>query len=103
MLLGLGSTFFEAIEWDGGQVINPNLSEYMIPSIVDMPDCMAHNLLETPGAEVHGLGETMVPLVGPAVVNAVYNAIGVRIRDLPITPERVLRGLMEQKQEDGSL
>ncbi|MEM7343240.1 MAG: xanthine dehydrogenase family protein molybdopterin-binding subunit [Chloroflexota bacterium] len=97
MLMGFGTTFYEAIELDDGQVINPNLSDYMIPSIVDMPDSMTHKMLENPGSEVHGLGETMVPIVGPAVGNAIYDAIGVRIRDLTITPEKVLRGLMDQE------
>ncbi|MEM8862815.1 MAG: molybdopterin cofactor-binding domain-containing protein, partial [Chloroflexota bacterium] len=93
MIMGFGTTFYEAIELDEGQVTNPNLSDYMIPSILDVPDCMSHDLLEVEGADVHGLGETMVPIVGPAVNNAIYNAVGVRIRDLTITPEKVLRGI----------
>jgi CO/xanthine dehydrogenase Mo-binding subunit len=43
--------------------------------------------------DVHGIGETSLPPVMPAVGNAVYHATGVRITDLPITPEKVLRGL----------
>ena len=46
--------------------------------------------------EVHGIGETSVPPVMPCVANAVYNATGVRITDLPLTPEKVLRALREQ-------
>lgn len=96
MIMGFGTTFYEAIELDEGQVTNPNLSDYMIPSILDVPESMSHHLLEVEGADVHGLGETMVPIVGPAVSNALYNAVGVRIRDLTITPEKVLRGLKDQ-------
>lgn len=96
MIMGLGTTFYEAIELDDGQVTNPNLSDYMIPSILDVPDVMSYDLLEVEGAEIHGLGETMVPIVGPAVSNAIFNAVGVRIRDLTITPEKVLRGILEK-------
>lgn len=95
-IMGIGTTFFEAIEVDEGQVTNPNLSDYMIPSILDVPDGMTTEILELDNADIHGLGETMVPLVGPAIANALYDATGVRIRELTITPEKVLRGLMEK-------
>jgi CO/xanthine dehydrogenase Mo-binding subunit len=48
-----------------------------------------------PGAEVHGVGETSLPAVMPAIGNAVFNATGVRITDLPITAEKVLRALKQ--------
>lgn len=95
-IMGIGTTFWEAIEVDEGQVTNPNLSDYMIPSILDVPEGMDYKMLEVEGADVHGLGETMVPIVGPAIANALYEATGVRIRELTITPEKVLRGLMEK-------
>ncbi|MEM7797927.1 MAG: xanthine dehydrogenase family protein molybdopterin-binding subunit [Chloroflexota bacterium] len=93
MIMGFGTTFYESIELDEGQVTNPNLSDYMIPCFLDVPDSMSHDLVEVEGAEIHGLGETMVPIVGPAVSNAIYRAVGVRIRDLTITPEKVLKGI----------
>ena len=96
MIMGFGTTFYESIELDDGQVTYPNLSDYMIPSFLDVPDSMSHDLLEVEGADIHGLGETMVPIVGPAVSNAIVDAVGVRIRDLTITPEKVLRGIMEK-------
>jgi putative selenate reductase molybdopterin-binding subunit len=49
------------------------------------------------GHEIHGIGETSLPPVMPAIANAVYRATGVRITDLPVTPEKVLRGLHQRE------
>jgi CO/xanthine dehydrogenase Mo-binding subunit len=91
---GLGQALFEEMVYDDGQIVNPNLADYMIPSFKDVPREIGISLLEHRGAgDIHGVGETSLPPVAPAVANAVYNAVGVRITDLPITPEKVLRGL----------
>jgi CO/xanthine dehydrogenase Mo-binding subunit len=96
-MFGLGQALFEEMVYDGGQLINPNLSDYMIPSFKDLPAQLSVSAVEHSSAgEVHGIGETSVPPVMPCVANAVYNAIGVRITDLPLTPEKVLRGLREK-------
>ncbi len=77
--------------------MNPNLSDYMIPSFLDVPPELTETILETPGTiDVHGLGETGLPTVAPAVANAVSRALGVRVVDLPLTPERVLRAIRER-------
>jgi CO/xanthine dehydrogenase Mo-binding subunit len=69
----------------------------MIPSFEDGPLELRVTLLEHEGAgESHGIGETSLPPVMPAIANAIYNAVGVRIKDLPITPEKILRGLKEK-------
>jgi CO/xanthine dehydrogenase Mo-binding subunit len=94
---GLGQALFEEMVFDGGQLQNGNLGDYMIASLQDLPGELDVELLEHPGrAEIHGLGEPSLPPVMPAVGNAVYRATGVRIQDLPITPEKVLRGLSER-------
>jgi CO/xanthine dehydrogenase Mo-binding subunit len=100
-LFGVGQALFEELIWDEvGRPVNANLSDYQIPSFLDVPGELSETILETPGTiDVHGLGETGLPAVMPAVANAVSAAIGVRIFDLPITPERVLRALRER---DGS-
>lgn len=91
--MGLGQALFEEIAWDeGGNLVNPNLSDYMIPSFLDVPLELDQTVLEDPGSiDVHGLGETALPAVMPAVANAVSRAVGARVHDLPITPEKVLR------------
>jgi CO/xanthine dehydrogenase Mo-binding subunit len=97
-LFGLGQALFEEMLWDeAGQLVNPNLSDYMIPSFLDVPDEVSKQLLETPGTlDVHGLGETGLPVVAPAVANAVSRALGIRVAHQPITPERVLRAIRER-------
>ncbi|RME48813.1 MAG: xanthine dehydrogenase subunit D, partial [Chloroflexi bacterium] len=95
IVMGTGSALFEEIVYESGQVINPNLSDYMIPSFLDLPASMDHTLMERPEAAAHGLGETALPPVPAAVGNAVADALGIRIYDLPITPEKVLRALRQ--------
>ena len=97
-LFGLGQALFEEIAWDtDGRVTNPNLSDYMIPSFEDVPTELTVHLLEPAGVtEVHGIGETALPPVRPAIGNAICRALGARIYDPPVTPEKVLRAL-EQK------
>ena len=99
-LFGLGQALFEEMLYDGGRLINPNLSDYMIPSFQDLPDRFTLNIVEQPGSgEIHGIGETSVPPVMPAIANAVSRAIGVRITDLPLTPEKVRAALSARDRE----
>jgi CO/xanthine dehydrogenase Mo-binding subunit len=91
---GVGQALFEEMVFDGGQLQNGNLGDYMIASLEDMPGDVHADVIEHREVnDIHGIGETSLPPVMPAVGNAVYNATGVRITDLPITPEKILRGL----------
>jgi CO/xanthine dehydrogenase Mo-binding subunit len=91
---GIGQALFEELLYDNGQLQNGNLGDYMIASFEDMPSELTVSLLEEPiRKEIHGLGETGLPPVMPAIGNAIFRATGVRIVDLPITPEKILRGL----------
>jgi CO/xanthine dehydrogenase Mo-binding subunit len=91
MLMGLGTTLFEAVEFADGQVTNANLSDYNVPAFGDMPR-LTHELIERDGADVHGLGETALPPIPPAIGNALAS-LGAHVTELPITAERVLEGL----------
>lgn len=97
VVFGLGPALMEEMVFDAGQVYNPNLSDYPIPSLRDLPLELATRALEHAGGEMHGIGEMILPCVAPAIANALEDAIGVRITDLPITPERVLRAIREKK------
>jgi len=98
VIFGLGPTLMEEILFDGGQATNPNLADYAIPSIRDIPDELVSTCIESGEGEMHGIGEMTLPPVAPAVANAIEDAIGVRIKDLPITAEKVLRALREKTQ-----
>jgi CO/xanthine dehydrogenase Mo-binding subunit len=101
IVFGVGSALFEELVYDQGQLVNPNLSDYLIPSFLDLPEQMTHDLVERPGAEIHGLGETALPVIPAAVGNAVARAIGARVTELPLTPERVLRAIRAREGERG--
>ena len=88
MIMSLGTSLFEEIVYVDGQMTNPNLSDYNIASSLDCA-MISHHVMEIPGAEVHGLGETAVPPVPPSIGNAVAS-LGYDVRRLPMTPERVL-------------
>jgi CO/xanthine dehydrogenase Mo-binding subunit len=95
----LGFTLSEVMLLDGGQVTNASLADYKIPGIRDIPP-MVNELV---AAEQHsgpfgakGLGESGTFGVSPAIANAIHDAVGVRITELPITAEAVFRALREQ-------
>jgi CO/xanthine dehydrogenase Mo-binding subunit len=95
-IMQLGFSLSEAMQLDGGQVTNASLADYKIPGIGDIPPMES----ELVTAEQHtgpfgakGLGESGTFGVSPAIANAIHDAIGVRITELPITAEAVLRAL----------
>jgi CO/xanthine dehydrogenase Mo-binding subunit len=89
MLMGLGTALFEAIDFGDGQVANANLSDYNVPAPGDVPGRFTQEIIERDGAEVHGLGETVLPPVPAAIGNALA-ALGLDLHELPFTAERVL-------------
>jgi CO/xanthine dehydrogenase Mo-binding subunit len=92
-IFGFGQGLFEEMIYDEqGQLINRNLGEYNIPAFEDIPERLRSLALEQQGThELHGIGETLLPPVMAAIGNAVYHAVGARIRELPLTAEKVLR------------
>ena len=92
MIMGLGTALFEELDFDDGQVANANLSDYNLPAPGDLPAGFTHELIESEGAEAHGLGETVLPPVPAAIGNALAS-LGLDVRELPLTPERVLEAV----------
>lgn len=99
VVMSLGSTLYEELLTDKatGLPLNGNMLDYRIPSIKDVPETIDVILVERAkeygvyGA--HGIGEPAMGPEGPTITNAVYNAIGVWMTELPLTRERVLAGL----------
>jgi len=89
LIMGLGTALFEAIDFADGQVANANLSDYNLPAPADLPRRFTHELIEREGAEVHGLGETVLPPVPAAIGNALHS-LGLHVRELPLSAERIL-------------
>ncbi len=90
---GLGYALMEEVQVKDGVIQTPSLSEYLIPTSRDVPITKAIILESGTGVGpfgAKGIGEPALTPAAPAVANAVANAIGVRIHDLPLTPERVL-------------
>lgn len=98
VIFGLGPALMEEIVLDGGQPTNPNLADYAVPSIRDIPPELISVCIESEEGELHGIGEMTLPPVAPAIANAIEDAVGVRIRDLPITAEKVLKALREKSE-----
>jgi CO/xanthine dehydrogenase Mo-binding subunit len=96
---GIGHTFFEQLVYENGQLINPNLIDYRVPTFSDVPEEFHTALVENgdgPGPfGVRGMAEGGILSVAPAVCNAIERATGVRIKELPLTAERVWRALKD--------
>jgi CO/xanthine dehydrogenase Mo-binding subunit len=92
-----GFTMQEKIEIDGGQITNASFADYKIPSIVDIPRNIQNEAVESEqgtgpfGAK--GVGESGTFGVSPAIANAIEDACGVRLTELPLTAEKVYRAL----------
>ena len=96
LVMGVGTALFEEMKMENGKVKNPNFAEYKLPSALDAPE-MIPVIVEEPHNQgpfgAKGLGEPALAPTAAAIANAIYAAVGVRIKDLPITPEKILAGL----------
>jgi CO/xanthine dehydrogenase Mo-binding subunit len=103
-LAGLGSALFEEMRFANGQPINCTFLDYLLPSMQDHPGEFKSVLVETPHPDgphgAKGMGEAALPPMAPAIGNAVANALnGVRVRDLPVKPDKIVATLGASKEE----
>jgi CO/xanthine dehydrogenase Mo-binding subunit len=100
---GLGYALSEGLVWEEGIVLNPNFQDYWVFYINDVPESKAILVESIDPAGPYGakgLGEMGMVPTAAAIANAIYDAVGVRIKSLPITPEKILAAL--KKKTPGS-
>ncbi len=99
-MMGVGHTLFESIVYDNGQILNPNLIDYRVPKFTDMPrefECFLVENGDGPGPYgAKGMGEAGIIPPAAAIANAVAWSTGARIKELPLTPEKVWRAIKEK-------
>ena len=104
IIMGINWALFEEriLDRNTGQMVNPNMEWYLLAGMSDIPPIDV-TLMNQPERGVIGLGEPPTVSTAAAVANAVANAIGIRIRSLPLSPQRILAALQEQERVRGTL
>lgn len=101
MVQGLATVLYEDMRFDEkGKLLNPNFSDYKIPTAMDIPEKIVPIIIETPQPDgpfgARGVGEhTMIP-AAPIIANAVEDALGVRVKSMPITAEKIVLTMKEK-------
>jgi CO/xanthine dehydrogenase Mo-binding subunit len=100
MVHGMGPALFEEmLVSEKGEILNPSFADYKVPTALDVPE-VTPLLVEVPHKDgpwgAKGIGEMTTVPIAAAIANAIYHAVGVRIKSLPITPEKLLRALKEK-------
>ena len=100
LVQGIGYGLQEDLAVEGGRVVTASFADYKMPTMADLPELRTVLLEEGPGGgwgpyNVKGIGEQSNSQTAPAIANAVAAAVGVRVRDLPVTAEKVYRALRE--------
>jgi len=94
--MGLGQALMEEIILKQGRTANPNFADYIVPTAEDTPEIKSI-LIEgdepTGPYGAKGIGEAVIIATAPAIINAIHDATGIRIQELPATPERILFAL----------
>jgi CO/xanthine dehydrogenase Mo-binding subunit len=96
-VMGFGTALFEEIRYEDGQLLNADPFQYRLPLLRDIPERFQTLMIENgdgPGPfGAKGLAQVGIPNPAPAIGNAIFDAIGVRVRSTPFTPEKILRAL----------
>jgi len=101
LMMGVGYALMEEMKTEEGRISTLSFGDYKMPSIMDAPDLKTVLLPSESGVghyRVKGIGENSKPPVAPAIANAIHDAIGVRVRSLPITAEKVYKALQEKNR-----
>ncbi len=90
--MGLGYALSEEVRFKSGQVLDENFDTYRIPRFAQVPKIQTI-LIDNPGLPAQGGGEPAIVVMGALIANAIHDAVGIRLLQLPMTPERVKRAL----------
>jgi isoquinoline 1-oxidoreductase len=85
VIQGIGGALYEAIDFAGGKILNPHFAKYRIPRFSDVP-VQETVLIDRKDLASAGAGETPIVGLAPAVSNAIFNATGIRLRNMPMAP-----------------
>jgi carbon-monoxide dehydrogenase large subunit len=101
VIMGLSNTLFEEFKWKDGRILNDTLADYKLAGMTDVPEIVPI-LVERPHSEgpfgAKGMGEPAAAPTAPAIAGAIFDAVGIRFKELPITPERLVAALKEQEK-----
>jgi CO/xanthine dehydrogenase Mo-binding subunit len=105
VIMGLSNTLFEEFKMDQGRILNDTLADYKIATMLDIPKIQSiivesHHREGPFGAK--GIGEPAAAPAAPAIANALFDALGIRFGELPITPEKVLAALRGKNTQEES-
>ena len=104
---GIGYTLYEELISEDGKIQNTNFRDYKIPTIQELDFPIDLEFIETDDSfgpfGAKGVAEPGLVPTAPAIASAIYDAVGVRIKDLPITPEKILAALKNKSQIKGKL
>ncbi|MCY4489330.1 MAG: xanthine dehydrogenase family protein molybdopterin-binding subunit [Deltaproteobacteria bacterium] len=104
VVMGLGYALHERLQFDNGRIVNPSFMDYKIPSSQEIPE-ITPIAVEVPLPEgpfgAKGIGELAIVGIAPAIGNAIHDALGVRLKELPLFPERVLEAVESQRKSNG--
>lgn len=102
---GMGYAMFEEVHLQGGRMLNPSFVDYRLPTALDIPSINAI-YLEHPDSSgpygAKGVGEPPIMAPPPAIANAIFDAAGVQVNEIPITPERLYRAFVTKKTSSRS-
>ena len=101
--MGLGYALSEEVIFSNGKPLNESFLDYRLPTMMDVPEIVPA-IVEKENArspeDIRGIGEPATIPTAAAVANAVYDAIGVRVNHLPLTPEKVYWALKSKKMKE---
>jgi len=100
--MGMGYAIYEDLGLEQGRIYHDRLSSYIIPTALDMPE-VQNIIVEDPESTApfgaKGVGEPVMIAVAPAILNAIYDAVGVRMTEIPVTPFKLLKAIKDKEAD----